>query len=112
MRVGALDLMAWSFLMATAHGAGLMLFPILIGMNSLGKNPTAGRAIAMHHHWMPMPHQMDSPQIAAGTPGMAEAAAVVIVPTGAMLPVMGITAIGIFEWVGLKILRSRWLRLE
>jgi hypothetical protein len=66
----------------------------------------------MHHHWMPMPHQMDSPQIAAGTPGMAEAAAVVIVHTGAMLLVMGITAIVIFEWVGLKILRSAWINLD
>jgi hypothetical protein len=107
MRVGALDLMAWSFLMATAHGAGLMLFPILIGMN-----PAGGHAMPMHHHWMPMAHQMDSPQIGEGTPGVAEAVAVVIVHTGAMLLVMGITAIVIFEWVGLKILRSAWINLD
>ena len=112
MRVGALDLMAWSFLMATAHGAGLMLFPILIGMNSLGMNPTAGHAIAMHHHWMPMPHQMQPAPITGGTPSVAEAVAVVIVHTGAMLLVMGITAIVIFEWVGLKILRSAWINLD
>src|SRR5262249_20751006 len=31
MRVGFRDLTVWSFLMATAHGAGLMLLPILIG---------------------------------------------------------------------------------
>jgi hypothetical protein len=108
MRVGALDLMAWSFLMATAHGAGLMLFPILIGMN-----PASGHGMEMHHHyWMPMAHQMESAQFAGGTPGVAEAAAVVIVHTGAMLLVMGITAIVIFEWVGLKILRSAWINLD
>jgi hypothetical protein len=31
MRVGAAGLTAWSFLMATAHGAGLMVVPILLG---------------------------------------------------------------------------------
>ena len=30
MRVGFRDLMAWSFLMSTAHGAGLMLAPVLL----------------------------------------------------------------------------------
>src|SRR5690348_2465600 len=31
MRVGARDLVAWSFLMSSAHGAGLMLLPALLG---------------------------------------------------------------------------------
>src|SRR5207253_8682443 len=31
MRVGFRDLTLWSFLMATAHGAGLMIVPILLG---------------------------------------------------------------------------------
>ena len=31
MQVGAADLVLWSFLMATAHGAGLMLLPVLLG---------------------------------------------------------------------------------
>jgi hypothetical protein len=31
MRVNAGDLMFWSFLMATAHGAGLMLVPVMLG---------------------------------------------------------------------------------
>src|SRR5260370_7758949 len=30
MRVGFRDLMVWSFLMASAHGAGLMLAPVLL----------------------------------------------------------------------------------
>ena len=32
MQVGARDLFVWSFLMATGHGAGLMLAPIILGM--------------------------------------------------------------------------------
>jgi hypothetical protein len=31
MRVGFIDLTLWSFLMASAHGAGLMLVPVLLG---------------------------------------------------------------------------------
>src|SRR5918992_1184808 len=31
LRVSARELALWSFLMSTAHGAGLMLFPVLIG---------------------------------------------------------------------------------
>src|SRR5437867_1686702 len=32
MRVGILGLAVWSFLMSSAHGAGLMLAPVLLGM--------------------------------------------------------------------------------
>lgn len=37
MRVGFRDLAVWSFLMATAHGAGLMLVPILLKLPSSEK---------------------------------------------------------------------------
>src|ERR1700675_1472063 len=36
MQVGFRDLTIWSFLMACAHGAGLMLLPVLLGMSALG----------------------------------------------------------------------------
>ena len=36
MRVGFRDLTAWSFLMASAHGAGLMLVPILLRLPGYG----------------------------------------------------------------------------
>src|SRR5687768_1584325 len=32
MQVSGAQLLLWSFLMATAHGAGLMLIPVLLGM--------------------------------------------------------------------------------
>src|SRR5439155_24340090 len=41
MRVGCGDLTSWSFSMASAHGAGLMLVPFFLG------SPGAGDA---HHH--------------------------------------------------------------
>jgi hypothetical protein len=98
MRVNARDLAAWSFLMATAHGAGLMLFPILMDM----------RMPAMAHHQMMHP----MPAIGRGALGFAQALAVVTLHTGAMLLVMGTVALIIYEWIGLKILRSAWINLD
>src|SRR5215210_5422824 len=36
MRVGPRELVLWSFLMASAHGAGLMLVPMLVGLRAEG----------------------------------------------------------------------------
>jgi hypothetical protein len=94
MRVTMPELALWSFLMASAHGAGLMLIPILLGMPGLA---------AMHHHALP---------IAMSHPTLTQGIAVVIVHTGAMLLVMGIVAMLVYEWVGLAILRSAWINLE
>lgn len=96
MRVGARDLVVWSFLMATAHGAGLMLFPVLIGMPAPG--------LPHHHHTMP--------HVANGAIGVGMSAAVILVHTGAMFVTMGTVAIVIYEWIGLRILRSAWINLD
>jgi hypothetical protein len=101
MRVNARDLATWSFLMASAHGAGLMLFPILMSM------PAGTTMPPMHHH---MPNM---PMVAAhGHIGLMEAIVVVLVHTGAMLLVMGTVAIAVYQWIGLQILRSAWINLD
>ena len=46
MRVGMRGLTVWSFLMATAHGAGLMVVPVFVGMSM------AGGGEHMHHMHM------------------------------------------------------------
>ncbi len=95
MRVNAAELGLWSFLMASAHGAGLMLFPILMNvMPWCGKRPPL-------HHVMPN----------LGTTFMT-GALVTVVHTSAMLVVMGTIAIVIYEKVGLAILRSAWINLD
>jgi len=96
MRVTMPELALWSFLMASAHGAGLMLFPILIDLPMPAGLP-------YHHH-----------ALAAGIshPSLAQGIAVVCVHTGAMLLVMGTVAILVYEWVGLAILRSAWINLD
>jgi hypothetical protein len=94
MKVSVFDLVLWSFLMATAHGAGLMLFPVLINMSGIcGK---------LHRHLMP--------PIMHGAIG--QAALVVILHTSAMFVVMGTIAIVVYQWLGLRILRSAWINLD
>jgi hypothetical protein len=93
MRVNAAELGLWSFLMASAHGAGLMLFPILLGMI-----PNAAGA----HHMA----AICAPQ------SIAQAIAVVLLHTGAMIATAGAIAILVYDWVGLAILRSAWINLD
>ena len=96
MRVNFGDLGLWSFLMASAHGAGLMLFPILLGMNP------HGAMHHMHHHMPAFAHRVSTMQ----------AIAVVLVHTSAMVVVMGTIAIVVYEKAGLAILRSAWINLD
>lgn len=97
MRVNFAELGLWSFLMASAHGAGLMLFPILVGMH-----PAGAPLQHMHHHMVGLTH---------GT-SMAQAIAVVLVHTGALVAVMGTVALLVYEKLGLAILRSAWINLD
>ncbi|HVC34832.1 MAG TPA: hypothetical protein VNL16_15075 [Chloroflexota bacterium] len=94
MRVSRLDLVAWSFLMSTAHGAGLMLFPILMAL------PTAA-----------LDNADSAPQAALGATVVTDLAAVVIHTTATML-VMGAIALIVYDKVGLSILRRAWVNLD
>ena len=90
MRTGLAGLALWSFLMATAHGAGLMVLPALIPL-CLASDPLG--EIAME-----------------GSVGIALAA--VGVHTAAMLAVTGAVAIAVREWLGLAVLRSAWINFD
>jgi hypothetical protein len=90
MRTGQIGLVLWSFLMATAHGAGLMLLPALFQLCL--SSPSA-------------------PEITASG-SLAMTLAAVSVHTAAMLAVTGVIAIVVYEWVGLAILRTAWLNLD
>jgi hypothetical protein len=93
MRVGFRDLTIWSFLMASAHGAGFMLLPFLLHGTSL----PAGH---MHH--------------TAGSALQSPAAgiAAVSVHTAAYLAVMGLVAWLVYAKVGLAVLRKAWINLD
>jgi hypothetical protein len=90
MQVGMIGLGIWSFLMATAHGAGLMLVPALIPL-CLAESP--GREL-----------------MASGS--LAIAAAAVGVHTSAMLATTALVSLLVYEWFGLAFLRRGWINLD
>ncbi|HYB44125.1 MAG TPA: hypothetical protein VEL75_20275 [Candidatus Methylomirabilis sp.] len=92
MRVGLAGLGLWSFLMASAHGAGLMLVPVLLPLEVAGA------------------HQHGHGAMAAASLGVALAA--IAVHTLAMLATTGAVAIVVYEWAGLEFLRRGWLNLD
>jgi hypothetical protein len=93
MRVGFRDLTAWSFLMSTAHGAGLMLVPVLLQVNSAGN----------HHAQHVMTASMGLPN----TELLA-----VLLHTAAMFAVMALVALVVYEKLGLRLLRRTWFNLD
>jgi hypothetical protein len=81
MRVGGKDLFVWSFLMASAHGAGLMLLPVLMAQ------PMSGMT-----HNMPGGTSVLPSSLSASAIGFA-----VLIHTVSMLAVAGILAVAFFE---------------
>jgi len=100
MRVGFGDLTLWSFVMASAHGAGLMLVPFF-----LQSPAAAGEA---HHHDA---HQMHAWAFANfSAPSLLIAA--VVVHTLGYLVTSALVAIVVYEWVGVSILRRAWFNID
>jgi hypothetical protein len=97
MRVTGKELTWWSFLMSSAHGAGLMVAPVLLG---------AGAVEPAHAH---AGHAHDHP---AATLGVADAALAITVHVGAMLAVMAVVALVVYEKLGLAFLRRAWLNSD
>jgi hypothetical protein len=86
MQVGLLGLGVWSFLMATAHGAGLMLWPALMQTCSIaaldGHGPLAPTLAGIGIHTVAM--------------------------TATAVIVAGL----VHEWLGLAVLRRAWLNVD
>ena len=98
MRVGFKDLTAWSFLMASAHGAGLMLVPVLLGLSSTG--PAHAHGTHVHHAAM------------TGSATVLSDLAVVGLHTLAMFAVMGAVALIVYEKLGVMILKRTWFNVD
>lgn len=88
MQTGLAGLGFWSFLMATGHGAGLMLWPALMPICfPAGAEPGAGAPLAT-------------------------AALGIGLHTLAMLAVTAAIAVAVYEWIGLELLRRAWINLD
>ena len=100
MRVNGRELATWSFLMASVHGAGLMVLPFVLG--AAGSEPSA----SLHHH-----HAMGfaSAEIGSVNPIGVTAA---LIHTLGYLAVTAALAVIVYEKVGLRILRRAWINLN
>jgi hypothetical protein len=87
MRVGVLGLAAWSFLMSSAHGAGLMVAPVLLGL------PIADQYSDLREL------------------GLTAALAATI-HVAAMLTTMAAVSVVVYEKLGLGLLRRKWFNLD
>jgi hypothetical protein len=101
MRVGFKDLTAWSFLMASAHGAGLMLVPVLLKLSPA--EPMQG----MHDHAGHAAHA----DTASSTTALTDLTAVGL-HTLAMFVVMGVVAVVVYEKFDVMILKSAWFNVD
>jgi hypothetical protein len=96
MRVSRGDLALWSFLMASAHGAGLMALPLVLSASTV-----AGHAA--HHHIAAagvMPGTLDVGLVATG------------IHTAGYLAVTMLLAVAVYERLGLRVLRTAWVNLD
>lgn len=107
MRVSPRELATWSFLMASAHGAGLMVLPFMFA--SFGEpSPTLS-----HHHMISMNKMSAEPLLSAGISSIdAIEVTAPLIHTLGYLFVTGLIAIVVFEKVGLRILRRAWINLN
>jgi len=90
MQVGLGGLFVWSFLMANAHGAGLMLIPAVIPL-CLAASPTHGLSLGA---------------------SMPVGLAALCLHTAAMLATIGIVSIVVYKWIGVGFLRRGWINLD
>jgi hypothetical protein len=96
LRVNRRELGWWSFLMSTAHGAGLMVAPVLIGA---GATAEASANDSVEH----VQGVLDAPLMG----GLA-----LLLHVASMMLVMAVVAVVVYEKLGVAILRQAWLNTE
>ncbi len=94
-RIRPSQLVLWSFAIATAHGAGLMLLPIYLGLCSAEDLDAAHRASSI---------------LMAGNAGMA--VLVSLVHALAVVTAGGLIALLVHRWLGLKFISRSWFNLD
>jgi hypothetical protein len=136
MRVGARELVTWSFLMASAHGAGLMVLPVLLRENAVAASvhataaghgahgahgahsapgaPGAPGAHGTHGAHAPAAGEPIGGAVLHAGPAAAQIAALVpaVLHTLGYLLVAGIIALVVYQKLGLRLLRRMWINLD
>jgi hypothetical protein len=102
MRVGFRELTAWSFLMATAHGAGLMVLPLLVGRSGeVGPGHSGAHAM----------HLAQASLVPVSGPLGTGLCATAMHSAGYLL-VTGLIAVVVYRKLGLRMLRTMWINLD
>jgi hypothetical protein len=96
MRVGARDLTLWSFLMASAHGAGLMALPFALAAS----HPAAAS------------HRLHAAAMSSLPPGAMVGLLATAAHTFGYLIVLVLMAVLVYERLGLRLLRTAWINLD
>ena len=96
MRVNNRELTLWSFLMSSAHGAGLIIAPVLIGIGS------ASAASDPEDH---VPATADVASFAVSGVGL-------VLHVAAMIAVMAVIAVVVYEKLGVAVLKKAWLNTD
>ena len=95
MRVNPVELTVWSFLMASAHGAGLMILPLVAG------------------GLPPMGHAHGMTRAALGITSLeSSGVTAALVHTAGYLLVTAAIAVIVYERVGVRFLRKAWVNLD
>lgn len=102
MRVSAAQVAAWSFLMSLAHGAGLMVLPVVLA----GPEAAGGHGHHAHHG-----AAAAAPALAGVLPDLPGLVAA-LVHTAGYLVVMGLVALVVYEKLGLRLLGRYWFNLD
>jgi len=91
MRIGPQAIATWSFLMSLAHGAGLMVVPLVLGRDKVMEHQTH-----VHHASL-----IGGPVVTA-----------TLLHSAGYLAVTALVAIVVYERLGLRLLRSYWFNLD
>ena len=97
MRVSRRELTWWSFLMSSAHGAGLMVAPVLLGVGAAENAQADSGPIN---------------DLRSATMTVSEGLLAITIHVGAMLAVMGLVALLVYERFGLTFLRKAWINSD
>jgi hypothetical protein len=108
MQVGMRDLVWWSFLMAMAHGAGLMIAPVVLAMTAPSMASAPAAEAAMDPAAMANAHAGHQITMGAGL----EVALGVLLHMLSMLAVMALVAWVVYRKFGLAILRQHWVNFD
>jgi hypothetical protein len=100
MRVNDRELTLWSFLMSTAHGAGVMVAPVLIGLQGVAQASAHSRAGDKEDVGM----LTQVPLVPSGIG--------IVLHVLTMMVVAGVIALVVYEKLGLEVLRRAWINTD